>query len=68
MTVRVSHDEGKTWPVARVLHAGPAAYSCLVVVPGGDVGCLYEAGRKHPYETIVFARFALAWLENGKRD
>jgi len=68
MTVRVSHDEGKTWPVARVLHAGPAAYSCLVVVPGGDVGCLYEAGRKHPYETIVFARFSLGWLEDPERD
>jgi sialidase-1 len=68
MTVRLSRDEGRTWPVAKVLHAGPAAYSCLVVVPGGDAGCLYEAGEKHPYEKIVFARFALAWLEGRKGD
>ena len=63
MTVRVSYDEGKTWPVSRLLHAGPAAYSCLAALPDGAVGCLSEAGRKHPYETIVFARFSLDWLE-----
>jgi hypothetical protein len=26
------------------------------------VACLYEAGREHPYESIVLARFPLAWL------
>lgn len=56
MTVRASLDDGKSWPVARVLHAGPAAYSCLVSLPNGDVGCLYEAGEKHAYESIVFHR------------
>lgn len=66
MTVRLSYDEGKSWPVAKVLHAGPAAYSCLAVLPGGRIGCLYEAGAKHPYEKIVLARFSLAWLTAGK--
>ena len=65
MTVRVSYDEGRTWPVSRLLHAGPAAYSCLTRLPNGDVGCLYEAGAKHPYETIVFASLRLEWLEKG---
>jgi sialidase-1 len=62
MTVRLSHDEGKTWPVARQLHAGPSAYSCLGVLPDGTIGCLYEAGRENPYETIAFKRFSLEWL------
>jgi len=66
MTVRVSYDEAKTWPVAKVLHPGPAAYSCLGVLPGGDVACLYEAGEKGPYETITFARCSMAWLTDGK--
>jgi len=65
MTVRLSYDEGKTWPVRRVLHAGPAAYSCLTVLPDGDIGCLYEAGNAHPYEKIVFARFTIDWLTAG---
>jgi sialidase-1 len=63
MTVRVSYNEGKTWPVARVLHAGPAAYSCLAALPDGAVACLYERGDKHPYEIITLARFSLGWLE-----
>lgn len=63
MTVRVSHDEGNTWPVARLLHEGPAAYSCLSRLPNGDAGILYEAGEKGPYETIRFARFPIAWLD-----
>jgi sialidase-1 len=57
LTVRLSRDEGKTWPAAKVLHPGPAAYSCLTVLPEGTIGCLYERGRKQPYEEITFARF-----------
>ena len=39
-----------------------SAYSCLAVLPDGSIGCLYEAGQKHPYEKLVFARFPLEWL------
>jgi len=66
LTVRVSYDEGKTWPVARLLHGGPAAYSCLTVLPDLSVGCLYEGGEKEAYDRIVFARFSLSWLTEGK--
>ncbi len=65
MTVRLSYDEGQTWPVARLLHAGAAAYSCLAVLPDKTIGCFYEAGNSSPYETITFARFSLPWLTNG---
>jgi sialidase-1 len=62
LTVRLSLDEGKTWAHAKELHAGPAAYSCLVVLPNGEIGCLYERGDKNAYETITFARFPREWL------
>ncbi len=62
LTVRVSSDEGQTWPVAKTLHEGPAAYSSLTVLPDRSIGCLYEAGAEGPYETLVFARFTLPWL------
>jgi len=62
MTVRLSYDGGRSWPVARCLYPGPSAYSCLAVMPDGEVACMYEAGRKSPYESIVFARFPLTWL------
>ena len=38
MTVRVSYDEGKSWPVSKVIHEGPAAYSCLTRLPDGSIG------------------------------
>ncbi len=62
MTVRMSYDEGKTWPVSRVLHEGPAAYSCLTVLQDGSIGCLYERGDEDRYERITFARFGTEWL------
>ena len=62
MTVRASYDEGKTWPVAKVLQGGPSAYSDLAVLPDGIIACLYETGKNGAYETITFARFSLEWL------
>lgn len=66
MTVRVSHDEGQTWPASRIIHAGHAAYSSLVVLRDGRIGLFYERGEKTAYERLTFARFSLAWLEEGR--
>jgi len=65
LTIRISRDDGKSWPIARTLYASPAAYSCLAVLPDKSIGCLYECGREHPYEKITFVRFPLNWLEEG---
>ena len=62
LTVRLSRDNGKSWPIAKELHHGPAAYSCLVMLPNGEIGCLYERGEKNAYETITLARFSREWL------
>jgi sialidase-1 len=59
----VSYDDGKTWPVKRVLVKGSFAYSCLVALPGGTLGYLYEADGTRK---IVFARFTLDWITEGK--
>jgi sialidase-1 len=66
LTVRLSHDEGKTWPVAKVLHDGPAAYSCLAVLRDGTIACLHERGARKPYETITLARLTLDWLSESR--
>jgi len=65
LTVRLSYDEGRTWPVARQIHAGPAAYSCLTILSDQTAACLYERGEKKAYEKISFARFNVEWLTNG---
>jgi sialidase-1 len=62
LTVRLSTDDGRTWSHSRRLHQGPAAYSCLAVASEDTYACLYEAGRKHPYESLILARFSRSWL------
>lgn len=59
LLVRASSDDAKTWREIAPLHAGPAAYSCLVSLSATDAGCLYERGDKRPYEKITFARFSV---------
>jgi sialidase-1 len=56
MTLKASTDEGRTWGEVQLLYAGPSAYSCMAVLPQGDVVCLYEAGERQPYEVIVLQR------------
>lgn len=57
LSIKLSRDDGKTWPVNRTLDAGPSAYSDLAVLPDGTVVCLYERGSD-----IAAARFNLEWL------
>ena len=62
LTVKLSRDEGTSWPIAKVLHDGPAAYSCMATLADGQVGILYECGEDTPYRRITFAKFPLDWL------
>lgn len=59
MTIRRSADEGKTWPVSKLIHEGSAAYSCLATLPDRRIGLLYE---RDDYGKISFAAFTLDWL------
>ncbi|MDG9705668.1 exo-alpha-sialidase [Streptomyces sp. DH37] len=62
MTLRVSHDRGRTWREGPRLTAGPAAYSDLVPLGPDTVGVLYERGAASPYETLTFTRVPIAPL------
>jgi Neuraminidase (sialidase) len=70
MTVRVSYDEGKTWPVAKIIKKGTGSYSSLTILPDGSIGIIYETGNYSNNITeynarLSFARFNLAWLSDG---
>jgi sialidase-1 len=58
-TIFLSLDDGATWPTKGVLWPGSFAYSALVRLPDGQVGCLFETDN---YGRVVFARFPIAWL------
>jgi len=68
LTLRASYDEGQTWPVSKLVWAGPAAYSCLAVRADGAILCLYERGDQHAYERITLAETSLAWLEQKGKE
>ncbi len=57
MTIRVSFDDGATWPNSKLVFSGPSAYSSLASLPDGNVGLFYEMGEKSPYERMVFLSF-----------
>ena len=54
----VSADECQTWREKEVIHAGPAAYSDLVVLTDGSALCFYEAGEESAYESIRLAHLS----------
>jgi sialidase-1 len=59
-TIRLSRDEGKSWPVSRVLYPGSFGYSCLASLPNGQVGCLFE---RDGMKKISMERFTIDWVE-----
>lgn len=61
-TLRASFDDGKTWPIAKIIEPGNFAYSSLVVLSDKTIGCLHETSMNTSYEKIVFARCSDDWL------
>ena len=59
LTVRMSCDDGKSWPVSRVVEPQSSAYSTLATLPGGRVGLFYERAG---YQQMTYASFGLDWL------
>jgi len=54
MSLRMSFDEGKTWPLIRTVFPGPSAYSSIAKLDDGKVALFYEGGEENPYENIIF--------------
>jgi sialidase-1 len=66
MTIWISYDEARTWPVKKLITPMPAAYSDMAVLPDMSIGLLYETGPLLPYSKTTYERFTLKWLTNGK--
>jgi sialidase-1 len=60
LRVRLSLDEGRTWPAGKLVSIGSTAYSCMARLPGGRVGIVYE---RNNYQQISFSHFPVDWLE-----
>ncbi len=70
VTIKLSYDEGKTWPVSKVLEPGRGGYTDLALAPDGTIFCLYERGfiegNNLNTKYLTVAHFNLDWLTDGK--
>lgn len=70
VSVRLSTDDGVTWPVSKVLEPGRSAYADLAVGRDGMIYCLVERGEiegnnlNTRYLSVL--RFNLEWLTDGR--
>lgn len=77
VSVFLSYDEGKTWPISRCITPYKAAYSSLCILHDGSIGLYVEENHDdktvyhEPWNTwedeyeMVFYNFSLEWLTCG---
>lgn len=72
LTLRASFDEGRTWPAAAVIDAGPTGYADLAETADGSLLCLYERGHvARPgggIAALTLARLDISRLSVGHRE
>lgn len=70
LSVKLSYDEGASWPVSKTIEPSWSGYSDLAVGRDGTIYCLYETvtpgGNLFRNTTLTLARFNLEWLTDGK--
>ncbi|MCZ2152614.1 MAG: glycoside hydrolase [Bryobacterales bacterium] len=70
LTVRLSRDEGATWPVKRAIEPGSSGYADLGAARDGRIFVFYERGvagaAAFRIEALTLAVFDLDWLTQGK--
>ena len=69
LTVYRSRDDGKTWPIKRLVDAGRSGYSSLAVGRHDTptAGWLYLHYEHDPFKGAHLARFNLTWVLGGER-
>ena len=68
VSVKLSYDEGRTWPVSKSVEPGASMYSDIAVTHAGTILCFYGRGSKPGFagDALTLARFNLEWLTDGK--
>lgn len=70
VTIRVSDDQGTTWPLSRSIEPQDSGYSDVAVGPDGMIYVLYESGKVNEHGAFIpgnvtLAKFNLPWIEDG---
>jgi sialidase-1 len=64
LSIKLSRDDGQSWPVHKPLEPGPSMYSDLAVTPAGTILCFYGRSGQPGFAgaSLTLARFNLEWL------
>jgi sialidase-1 len=67
VSVKISYDEGQTWPISKTVEDGWSAYSDIAVTQAGTILCFFGRGAKANFagDRLTLARFNLEWLTDG---
>ena len=66
LTVKLSLDDAKTWPISKVIEEGPSGYSDVAQLASGDFLCIYECEiieRRCDDKYIRVSKFSKNWLK-----
>ena len=66
MTVFMSYDEAKTWPLRKLIDPGWANYCDLAVLEDKTILLLWGKGASFEQQKVVCSRFNVEWLTDGK--
>lgn len=56
--LRVSTDEGETWPIARTFNPGHYVYQSMTYLPSGKIGLLWE----NEWQGLYLTQIPLSWF------
>jgi sialidase-1 len=68
VSVKISDDEGQTWPVQKLVEDGPSMYSDIAVTHNGTILCFYGRSGENKGSAafaggrLTLARFNLEWI------
>jgi sialidase-1 len=70
VSLKLSYDEGETWPVSKSVEPGYSAYSDVAVTQNGTILCFYGRAEKPNFagDRLTVARCNLEWLTDGKDE
>lgn len=69
MTVLMSYDEHRTWPVSKLIYdGGQAGYSNIAILPDNKILLIYARGSGDNWmgRQVYLAKFNVEWLTDGK--
>ena len=70
VSLRMSRDEGQSWPTSRSIEPGYSAYSDLAVTRDGTILCFYGRSKDLHFagDRLTLARIPFTWIAEAEKE